>query len=92
MAEQELKVCILHHLQPRCQAWKDQHLTYFHLQILIQKEVAQLQVPVNDTVPVQVLTAQDDLPQVVAGLGLGQRFPPLVQLQKRLRTGGWGGD
>jgi len=37
---------------------------------------------------VQVLAAQDDLPQVVAGLGLRESFPPLVQLQERLGAGG----
>lgn len=66
----------------------EQRLTYFHLQTLVQKEVAQLEVPVNHPVSVQVLAAQDDLPQVVAGLGLGQRFPPLVQLQERLEEKG----
>lgn len=58
--------------------------TYFHLQILVQEEVAQFEVPVNDLIAMQVLAAQDYLPQVVAGLGLRQRFSPLVQLQKRL--------
>lgn len=38
----------------------------------------------NDLIAMQVLAAQDYLPQVVAGLGLRQRFSPLVQLQKRL--------
>lgn len=62
-----------------------QHLTYFHLQILVQEEVAQLEVPVNDLIAVQVLAAQDYLPQIVARLGFRQRFPPLVQLQEGLR-------
>lgn len=50
----------------------------------------------DDALAVQVLAAQDDLPQVVAHLGLAQRLPPLVQLQQRLRgerhagTGGGG--
>lgn len=39
----------------------------------------------NDLIAVQVLAAQDYLPQVVAGLRLGQCLPPLVQLQKGLR-------
>lgn len=39
----------------------------------------------DDALAVQVLAAQDDLPQVVAHLGLAQRLPPLVQLQQRLR-------
>lgn len=68
-----------------------QRLTYFHLEVLIQEEVAQLEVPVYDSVPVQVLAAQDDLPQVVAGLGLRQRLPALVQLQERLGGRGRGG-
>ena len=42
----------------------------------------------NNAVSVQVLTAQDDLPQVVAGLRLRECFPPLVQLQERLGAGG----
>lgn len=62
-------------------------LTYFHLQILVQEKVAQLEVPVNDAVSVQVLATKDDLPQIVAGFGLGQCFPPLVQLQERLSRG-----
>lgn len=45
----------------------------------------------DDAVPVQVLAAQDDLPQVVAGLGLRERFPALVQLQERLGGRGRGG-
>lgn len=61
-----------------------QRLTYFHLQVLVEEEVAQLEVAVDDPVSVQVLAAKDHLPQVVAGLGLGQRFPALVQFQERL--------
>ena len=38
----------------------------------------------NDPVSVQVLAAKDDLPKIVAGFGLRQCFPPLVQLQERL--------
>lgn len=76
-------------LPDSCTGWhrhpQAQHLTYFHLQILIQKEVAQFEVPVNDLIAVQVLATQDYLPQVVSGLGLGQRLPPSVQLQERLR-------
>lgn len=41
----------------------------------------------NNTVSVQVLAAEDDLPQIVAGLRLGECFPPLVQLQERLGEG-----
>ena len=67
---------------------QSQLLTYFHLQILVQEEIAQLEVSVNNAVSVQVLAAQDDLPQVVAGLGLRESFPPLVQLQERLGAGG----
>lgn len=62
-------------------------LTYFHLQILIQEKVAQLEVSVNNPVSVQVLAAKDNLPKVVAGFRLGQRFPPFVQLQERLSGG-----
>lgn len=40
----------------------------------------------DDALAVQVLAAQDGLPQVVAHLGLTQRLPPLVQLQQRLRV------
>lgn len=70
-----------------------QLLTYFHLQILVQEEVAQLEISVNNAVSMQVLAAKDDLTQIVAGLGLGECFPPLVQLQERLGGGGkeeWG--
>ena len=42
-----------------CQA----KIPYFHLQILVQEEVAQLEVPVNDLIAVQVLAAQDYLSQ-----------------------------
>lgn len=38
----------------------------------------------NDLIAVQVLAAQDYLPQIVARLGFRQRFPPLVQLQEGL--------
>lgn len=66
-------------------------LTYFHLQILIQEKVAELEVPVNNPVSVQILAAKDNLPKVVAGFGLGQCFSPLVQLQERLSGGRRGG-
>lgn len=58
--------------------------TDLHLHVVTEEEVAQLEVPVNDTVAVQVLAAQDGLAQVVPHLGLTQRLPPLVQLQQRL--------
>lgn len=64
-------------------------LTDLHLHVVAEEEVAQLEVAVDDAVAVQVLAAQDGLPQVVPHLGLAQRLPPLVQLQQRLRgTGG----
>lgn len=59
--------------------------TDLHLHVVAEEEVAQLEVPVNDAVAVQVLAAQDGLAQVVPHLGLAQRLPPLVQLQQRLQ-------
>lgn len=59
-------------------------LTDLHLHVIVQKQVAQLEVAMDDAVAMQVLAAQDDLPQVVAGLGLRQGFPTLVQLQQGL--------
>lgn len=62
-------------------------LTYFHLEILIQEKVTQLEVPVNNPVSVQVLAAKDNLSKVVARFGLSQCFPPLVEFQERLSGG-----
>lgn len=60
-------------------------IPYFHLQIVIQEEFAQPEVPVNNLVWVRVLAAEDHVLQVAADLGLGLRLPPPVWLQGNLR-------
>ena len=52
--------------QQRCQA----KVANLYLHVLVQEEVAQLQVAVNDRVVVHVLDPREDLHHVVARLGL----------------------
>lgn len=52
------------------------------LHVVVQKQVAQLQVSVNDFVVVQVLAREHYLPHEVARLGLRDRFAPLVHFHE----------
>ena len=51
----------------------ESEVAYLHVQVLVQKQVAKLQVAVNDLAPVHVLGTVDDLLQVVQGDGLEWR-------------------
>ncbi len=53
------------------------------LHVVVEEQVAQLQVTVNDFVVVQVLTSQDDLTHKIAGLGLSDGLTSLVHLHER---------
>lgn len=60
-------------------------LTNLDLHILVEEEVAQLEIAVDDAVVVEVLAALDGLAHEVARLRLRHCLTALVQLQQRLQ-------
>lgn len=60
-------------------------ITYLDLHVVIEEDVAQLQVSVDDSVVVQVVDTLEQLSHVVAGLRLSDSLTPLVQLQQGLK-------
>lgn len=64
-------------------------ITYLDLHVIIEEDVAQLQVSVDDSVVVQVLDTLEQLCHVVASLWLSHGLTPLVQLQQGLKENGW---
>lgn len=53
-------------------------MTYLH--VIVEEDVAELEIPVDDLVLVEVLDPQEDLLHEVSGLRLGDGLSPLVQL------------
>lgn len=60
-------------------------ITYFDFHVIIEEDVAQFQVPVDDSVVVQVLDTIEQLGHVVASLRLSHSLTTFVQLQQRLK-------
>ena len=77
-AERLLALAVV--LEPRGQA----KVADLELHVVVEEEVAQLQVAVDDALPVQVLHAQQQLAHEVARLRLRDRLAPLVQLHQTL--------
>ena len=61
-------------------------IAHFHVQIVIQEDVAQLQVSMDDTAVVQVFYSVDDLEQEILNLGLGQVFAVFDQVAQCLQN------
>lgn len=59
--------------------------TYFDLHVVVEEDVAQLQVSVDDLVLVQIMDPVQELCHVVASLGFGHSLATLVQLQQGLK-------
>lgn len=59
-------------------------LTNLDLHVLVEEEVAQLEIAVDDAVVVEVLAALDGLAHKVARLGFRHGLATLVQLEQRL--------
>lgn len=59
-------------------------VTYFDIHVIIEEDVAQLEVSMYDSVAVQVLAALQQLHHVVASLWFSHSFATLVKLQQGL--------
>ena len=67
--------------------WKDKSkcergFTDLNIHLITQKEVSQFEIPVDDSVVVQILAPLNGLLHVIACLWLRHGLPPLVQLQE----------
>lgn len=61
-------------------------ITDLDIHVIVEEDVAELQVSVDDSVGVQVLDTFEQLGHVVASLWLSHSLTPLVQLQQGLKT------
>ena len=59
-------------------------IAHFKLQLVVEEEVAQLEVPVDDPVLLDVGEGEQQLEGVVSGLQLGEDLPPFEQFVEGL--------